>query len=43
GDSKIPSVIYYDQAGNVCTAGSEATEEAFLELADDEDLIKIEW
>uniref|UniRef100_A0A0W0G793 Uncharacterized protein n=1 Tax=Moniliophthora roreri TaxID=221103 RepID=A0A0W0G793_MONRR len=43
GDSKIPSVIYYDQAGNVRAVGSEATEEAFLELADDEDLMKIEW
>ncbi|KAK7032185.1 hypothetical protein VNI00_013359 [Paramarasmius palmivorus] len=43
GDSKIPSVIWYDQDGNVRAVGSEAADEAFLELADDEDFIKVEW
>uniref|UniRef100_A0A0W0G7C1 Uncharacterized protein n=1 Tax=Moniliophthora roreri TaxID=221103 RepID=A0A0W0G7C1_MONRR len=43
GDSKIPSIVCYDQSGKVCAVGSEATEEAFLDLAEDEDFIKVEW
>ncbi|KAL0564792.1 hypothetical protein V5O48_017245, partial [Marasmius crinis-equi] len=43
GDSKIPSIIYYDQDGKVRTAGTEATEESFLEEAEDEGYIGVEW
>ncbi|KAF9262587.1 hypothetical protein L218DRAFT_960047 [Marasmius fiardii PR-910] len=43
GDSKIPSIIYYDQDGNVQAVGTEATEEAFLEQVDEEGYQKVEW
>ncbi|KAK0196216.1 hypothetical protein F5146DRAFT_319918 [Armillaria mellea] len=43
GDSKIPSIIYYNKAGVVRAVGAEATQEAFLEEAEDEEYIKVEW
>ncbi|ESK91430.1 hypothetical protein Moror_2703 [Moniliophthora roreri MCA 2997] len=43
GDSKIPSIICYDEYREVCAAGSEATDEAFLDLAEDRGLTTIEW
>lgn len=43
GDSKIPSIIYYDREGNVRAVGAEATQEAFLEQAEEEELIRVEW
>ncbi|KAL0064092.1 hypothetical protein AAF712_008952 [Marasmius tenuissimus] len=43
GDSKIPSIIYYDQDGNVRAVGAEATENSFLEEAEDEKYIGVEW
>ncbi|KAK1227388.1 hypothetical protein PQX77_009615 [Marasmius sp. AFHP31] len=43
GDSKIPSIVYYDQDGNVRAVGAEATEDSFLEEAEDEEYIGVEW
>ncbi|KAK1234966.1 hypothetical protein PQX77_001822, partial [Marasmius sp. AFHP31] len=43
GDSKIPSIVYYDQEGNVRAVGAEATEDSFLEEAEDEEYIGVEW
>ncbi|KAK7029533.1 hypothetical protein VNI00_014410 [Paramarasmius palmivorus] len=43
GDSKIPSIICYDQTGQVRAVGSEATDEGFLDLAEEEDFITVEW
>ncbi|KAK1226885.1 hypothetical protein PQX77_010132 [Marasmius sp. AFHP31] len=43
GDSKIPSIIFYDQDGNVRACGAEATEESFLEEAEEEEYTRVEW
>ncbi|KAK1224302.1 hypothetical protein PQX77_012810 [Marasmius sp. AFHP31] len=43
GDSKIPSVIFYDRDGVVRAVGTEATEESFLEEAEDEGYVCVEW
>ncbi|KAL0064091.1 hypothetical protein AAF712_008951 [Marasmius tenuissimus] len=43
GDSKIPSIIYYDQEGKVRAVGAEATEGSFLEEAEDKEYIRVEW
>ena len=43
GASKIPTIIYYDQAGQVRAVGAEATKEGILEAAEDEQWFKAEW
>ena len=43
GNSKIPSIVYYDPKGDVCAVGAEATDEAFLEQVDDKGYVKVEW
>ncbi|KAH9933533.1 hypothetical protein B0H21DRAFT_699461 [Amylocystis lapponica] len=43
GDSKIPSVIYYDKTGRVRAVGAEAQQPNILELAEDEGWNRIEW
>ncbi|KDR70823.1 hypothetical protein GALMADRAFT_254436 [Galerina marginata CBS 339.88] len=43
GSSKIPTVIYYDQSGNVRAVGAEAMREGIQEIAEDEQWIKAEW
>ena len=43
GASKIPTVIYYDCAGNVKAVGAEAVEEGISEIAEDELWVKAEW
>jgi hypothetical protein len=43
GDAKIPSIIYYDQQGNVRAVGAEALLESNIERAFDENWIKAEW
>ena len=43
GDSKIPTIIYYDQAGSVCAAGAEAVREGIDDMAEDGQWIKAEW
>lgn len=42
-DSKIPTVLYYDQKGNVRAAGAEAVTEGIEEKAEDENWTKSEW
>ncbi|KAK2462941.1 hypothetical protein APHAL10511_005139 [Amanita phalloides] len=43
GDSKIPSVVCYDETGNVVAVGSETDVEANPELLEVEGLVKAEW
>ncbi|EIW80673.1 hypothetical protein CONPUDRAFT_82796 [Coniophora puteana RWD-64-598 SS2] len=43
GDSKIPSILYYDDEGKVRAIGAEALQESVLENAEDEDWQKAEW
>ncbi|KAF8805109.1 hypothetical protein BYT27DRAFT_7192750 [Phlegmacium glaucopus] len=43
GASKIPTIIYYDQEGQVRAVGAEATKEGILEAAEDEQWFKAEW
>ena len=43
GASKIPTIIYYDRAGNVKAVGAEAVEEGIYEMAEDEHWVKAEW
>ena len=42
GASKIPTVIYYDRAGNVKAVGTEAVKEGMYEIAE-EHWVKAEW
>jgi hypothetical protein len=43
GASKIPTIIYYDRAGNVCAVGAEALTEGIFETAEEEEWVKAEW
>ena len=43
GDSKIPTVIYYDQDGKVCAVGAEALREGIEDEAEDGQWTKAEW
>ncbi|KAJ7698158.1 hypothetical protein B0H16DRAFT_1668927 [Mycena metata] len=43
GDSKIPSVIYYDRAGRVKACGAETLQESVVEQAIDDRWEKAEW
>jgi hypothetical protein len=43
GDSKIPTIIYYDEDGKVRAVGAEAASEAIEERAEDEGWTKAEW
>jgi len=43
GDSKIPTILYYDQKGNVCKAGDEANEEGIEQIAEEKEWTKAEW
>ena len=42
GNSKIPSVMYYDKRGKMMAAGAEADTTAVLSQAEDEGWIKAE-
>lgn len=42
GNSKIPSVIYYDKHGNIMAAGAEAETSSIVAQAEDEGWIKAE-
>jgi hypothetical protein len=42
GDSKIPTILYYDQQENVCAAGDEANQEGIEQIAGEE-WTKAEW
>jgi hypothetical protein len=43
GASEIPTVIYYDQAGNVRAVGAETMREGIYEIAEDKNWVKAEW
>ncbi|KAI0701306.1 hypothetical protein BC835DRAFT_1404545 [Cytidiella melzeri] len=43
GDFKIPSVLWYTQDGQVRAAGAEARAPKMTLIAEDEDLILVEW
>ncbi|TFK18830.1 hypothetical protein FA15DRAFT_649183 [Coprinopsis marcescibilis] len=43
GASKIPTVLYYNQAGEVCAAGAETMRDGIQDMAEDEGWIKVEW
>ena len=43
GDFKIPSILWYTQDGQVRAAGAEARDTAMRLVAEDEDLIFVEW
>ena len=43
GDSKIPSILYYDRQGAVRAVGAEALQEHIIEQAEEENWIKLEW
>ncbi|KAF8989890.1 hypothetical protein BDQ17DRAFT_1372603 [Cyathus striatus] len=43
GDSKIPTIMYYDKNGTMRAAGAEAMLEGTEESAEDEGWMKVEW
>ncbi|KAF8625644.1 hypothetical protein AX15_005275 [Amanita polypyramis BW_CC] len=43
GDSKIPSVVCYDESGSVVAVGSETDPDTNPELAEIEGLVRAEW
>jgi hypothetical protein len=43
GNSKIPTIIYYDKTGRVRAVGAEAMAEGLEELIEDEGWVKAEW
>lgn len=43
GDSKIPSVVCYDEDGEVVAVGSETDPEVNPDLSEVENLVRAEW
>lgn len=43
GDAKIPTILYYDELGNVRAAGAEALSDNIQHEAEENDWIKAEW
>ncbi|KAF8989882.1 hypothetical protein BDQ17DRAFT_1288292 [Cyathus striatus] len=43
GDSKIPTILYYDLDGNIRAAGAEAMKEGIEDMAEEEEWAKAEW
>jgi len=43
GDSKIPSILYYDRRGMLKAVGAEAVREGIELTAEDEGWTKVEW
>jgi hypothetical protein len=43
GDAKIPTILYYDQSGNVRAAGAEALQESIVDQAEENKWAKAEW
>ncbi|KAG2063017.1 hypothetical protein BDR04DRAFT_1111856 [Suillus decipiens] len=43
GDSKIPSILYYDRQGDVRAVGAEALQQHIIEQAEDEGWVKLAW
>jgi hypothetical protein len=42
-DSKIPTIIYYDDNGSVCAVGAEAVQEGIDDTAENNGWTKAEW
>lgn len=42
GNSKIPSILYYDRGGNVVAVGAEAETTQIMSQAEDEEWTKVE-
>ncbi|KAG2069443.1 hypothetical protein BDR04DRAFT_1119060 [Suillus decipiens] len=42
GYSKIPSILYYNSNGTICAVGAEAQQEHIIEMAKDEEWMKLE-
>ncbi|KAK0471591.1 hypothetical protein IW261DRAFT_1511451 [Armillaria novae-zelandiae] len=40
GDAKIPTILYYDQSGDLKAAGAEALDESVIRSAEDEEWVK---
>ncbi|KIK93909.1 hypothetical protein PAXRUDRAFT_486725 [Paxillus rubicundulus Ve08.2h10] len=43
GNSKIPSIVYYNKEGIAQAFGGEALQESIMEKAEDEGWVKLEW
>jgi len=43
GNSKIPTIIYYDKEGAVRAVGAEALQESVIQQAEGEEWDKVEW
>ncbi|KAG1810862.1 uncharacterized protein BJ212DRAFT_1376413 [Suillus subaureus] len=43
GDSKIPSLLYYNTSGIACAIGAETQEMNVIERAEEEGWVKLEW
>ena len=43
GNTKIPSIVYYDLEGVPRAFGNEALQESITERAEDEEWVKVEW
>ena len=43
GDSKIPSILYYNREGELCAVGAEALQDSVIERAEEEEWVKLEW
>ncbi|KAG6369907.1 hypothetical protein JVT61DRAFT_13374 [Boletus reticuloceps] len=43
GNSKIPSIVYYDLEGVPRAFGGKALQESVIERAEDEEWVKVEW
>ncbi|KIJ11254.1 hypothetical protein PAXINDRAFT_84746, partial [Paxillus involutus ATCC 200175] len=43
GDSKIPSILYYDRQGAVRAIGAETSQPHIIEQAEEENWVKLEW
>ncbi|KAG1788549.1 uncharacterized protein HD556DRAFT_1529904 [Suillus plorans] len=43
GDSKIPSILYYDSNGTARAIGAEARQDHIIESAEEDGWIKVEW
>ena len=43
GDSKIPSILYYDRQGAVRAVGAETLQQQIIDQAEEENWDKVEW
>jgi len=43
GNSKIPSIVFYDSGGVARAFGNEALQESVIETAEEEEWVPVEW